>query len=303
MTRAIRPSYTPSVQELRSLVLTADLGSVSAAAEALNLTQSAVSRSINLLELRLGVRLFHRERQRMVLSDAGRAMVRDSRDILDRLDAAARMVMAFGGGNEVLRLAALPTFATTWLIPRLRDFTRLYPDISIDLGEALAPIDFEATPYDVAIQRIEMARPDTQAIPLCPERLVVVASPRLVSAVDRDPLALMRYPLIQLATRPELWSDWLDAAGVDPFLQLRGPRFGHFDMVIAAAQAGMGVALIPDIFVADALNSGALRRLCKDVRLLRSTYALIRPMSRPPRRAVDLFCAWLQTSVEPARVP
>lgn len=140
MTSGIRPAYTPSIQELRALVLAADLGSVSAAAEALSLTQSAVSRSIAVLEQRLGVRLFRRERQRLFLSDAGRAMVRDAREILDRLDAAARMVMAFGGGTEVLRIAALPTFATTWLIPRLTDFARAHPGIAIDLSQALFPL-------------------------------------------------------------------------------------------------------------------------------------------------------------------
>lgn len=152
-----RPSYTPTISELRALVRVAELGSTAAAADALSLTQSAVSRSVGALEERLAVRLFRRERQRMILSDAGRAMLRDARDILDRLDASARMIMAFGGGSEVLRLAVLPTFATAWLIPRLPAFTRLHPDVSLDLGQALLPVDFEASPFDAAIQRVEMA--------------------------------------------------------------------------------------------------------------------------------------------------
>lgn len=292
MTSGIRPAYTPSIQELRALVLAADLGSVSAAAEALSLTQSAVSRSIAVLEQRLGVRLFRRERQRLFLSDAGRAMVRDAREILDRLDAAARMVMAFGGGTEVLRIAALPTFATTWLIPRLADFARAHPGIAIDLSQALMPVDFDAAPYDAAIQRSEMARPGTQVTPLCPERLIVVAAPALVPA-DCTPERLLDYPLIQQATRPDLWSSWLNLAGADPFRQLRGPRFEHFDMVIAAAQAGLGVALLPDIFAAQALASGALRQLCPQIAVARSDYALIRPMGARAHGPVDLFCDWL----------
>ena len=103
---SVRPGYTPSIQELRALVTCGDLGSVSRAADALNLTQSAVSRSIRALEERLGVRLFHRVRKRLHLSDAGRAMVHDARDILAQLDNAARMVMAFVSGVWILSKTA-----------------------------------------------------------------------------------------------------------------------------------------------------------------------------------------------------
>ena len=103
-----RPSYTPSVQELRALVACAQTGSASRAGDHLNLTQSAVSRAIRALEDRLGVLLFRRVRQRLILSDAGRALVRDARDILDRLDNSARMVMAFGNGGDVLRHYVTP---------------------------------------------------------------------------------------------------------------------------------------------------------------------------------------------------
>jgi LysR family glycine cleavage system transcriptional activator len=298
-----RPAYTPTIQELRALVLAADSGSVSAAADALSLTQSAVSRSISALEHRLGVRLFRRERQRIVLSDAGRAMTRDARDILERIDATARMVMAFGGGSEVLRLAVLPTFATTWLIPRLAGFSQRNPQISIDISQALLPVDFASSPFDAAIQRIDMARPGTSVTPLCQERLIVVASPDLVPQSDQKPLSLLDYPLIQQATRPELWSQWLELAGLDPFQQLRGPRFEHFDMIMAAAQAGMGVALLPDIFVSQALASERLIHLFSEVVFERSQYALIRPASLEQREAVDLLSAWLIQGSDPAAFP
>lgn len=303
MSAGARPPYTPSVQELRALVLTADFGKVSEAACALNLTQSAVSRSIATLEQRLGVPLFRRVRQRMILTDAGRAMVRDSRDILERLDSAARMVMAFGGGSEVLRLAVLPTFATAWLIPRLPAFARAHPQVTIDLSEALGPVDFDNSPHDAAIQRVELARPGTHTLALCPERLIVVAAPGLIAAPAPGPAELLRFPLIQLATRPELWSAWLGAAGGDPVIPLRGPRFEHFDMVIAAAQAGLGVALLPDILAAPALASGSLEQLCADIRLELSEYVLIRPAGRPPSPSLQAFCTWIERAAPLAPAP
>lgn len=294
-----RANATPSVQELRALVSCSDHGSVSRAAETLNLTQSAVSRSIRTLEERLGVQLFHRVRKRLHLSDAGRAMVHDARDILAALDRSTKMAMAFGKGGDVLRLAALPTFAATWLIPRLPDFLGAHPEVSIDLASALHPVDFDQSPFDAAIQRANMARNDTDVAHLLDERLILVAAPHLIAAGKTLSTAdLASYPLIQLATRPELWNDWFTSANKTPLDRLQGPRVQHFDMVISAAQAGLGIAILPDIFAEQAISSGTLHRV--HPRTLNSTtsYALIRPKMRQESKAVDAFADWLKASAQ-----
>lgn len=289
-----RYQYTPSIPELRAFVLCARLGTVSRAADALNLTQSAVSRSIRGLEDRLGVALFQRIRQRMVLSDAGRAMLRDAEGILNDLDRTAQMVMAFGGNRQVLRLAVLPTFAATWLIPRLGGFAVRHPGISLDLTSALGPVDFEDSPFDAAIQRAELARPGTRAVPILPETLIVVAAPGLLVPAD-----LSGVPLIQQATRPHLWLDWMAAAGLTAEA-VRGPRFAHFEMVIAAARAGLGAALLPDIFAQPDLDRGTLAQVSPVSLVGPSPYALIHP-DRPPQGTLALFAQWLET--RPGIVP
>lgn len=283
-----RDQHTPSIPELRAFVLCARLGSASRAAAALNLTQSAVSRSIRALEDRLGVTLFQRIRQRMVLSDAGRAMLRDAEEVLDSLDRTARMVMAFGGSRQVLRLAVLPTFAATWLIPRLGDFATRHPGISLDLTSALAPVDFDDSPFDAAIQRAELARAGTEVMPILPETLIVVAAPALAVPAD-----LSGVPLIQQATRPHLWADWMEAAGLE-VEAIRGPRFEHFDMVIAAARAGLGVALLPDIFARPDLEGGTLAQVSPVALTGPSPYALIHP-GRAPEGTLGVFVEWLKS--------
>ena len=294
---AHRPTYTPSIQELRALVFCGELGSVSRAADALDLTQSAVSRSIRSLEVRLGVQLFYRVRNRLRLSDAGRAMVYEARDILAQLDRSAKMVMAFGGGGDVLRLAALPTFASTWLIPRLPAFLKTHPGVSIDLTSALHPVDFDQSPFDAAIQRAGMARKDTDVTHLVHETLIVVAAPSLIpagqilSAVD-----LAAYPLIQLATRPDLWQHWFAGADNMIFDRLQGPRVQHFDMVIAAAQAGMGIGLLPEIFAQQAIASGSLHRVQPQTLAGPTPYVLIRPTKREESTTMDAFAEWLQAT-------
>ncbi len=291
----MRSSHTPSIQELRALVACGELGSASRAAEALNLTQSAVSRAIRSLEDRLGVRLFQRVRQRLILSDAGRAMLHDATTILDSLDKSTRMVMAFGGSERVLRLAVLPTFATTWLIPRLAEFHRLEPDITFDLTSALNPIDFHDSPFDAAIQRTALARPGTAIIPLMQERLIVVGSSLLNWNVAGSPAGIAKYPLIQQATRPGLWPEWFAAAGLEPIQRLRGPRFQYFDMVIAAVRAGLGLALLPDIFVQKYIDEGSLRQIVEFEHSGPAPYALIYPAPRKMSEALQLFAIWLQT--------
>lgn len=290
---AMRASYTPSIQELRAFVACGELGSASRAAEALNLTQSAISRAVASLEDRLGVRLFHRVRQRLVLSDAGRAMLRDAATILDSIDASARMVMAFGDGAQVLRLAVLPTFATTWLIPRLAGFSHLSPETAIDLTSALEPVDFHDSPFDAAIQRAALARAGTEIVPLAEERLIVVGAPSLAEGVLAA-ADLPGFPLIQQATRPRLWGDLFAAAGLGAVERLRGPRFEHFDMVIAAARAGLGLALLPEIFVRQEITAGTLRQVIEMDLPGSSPYALIYPSDRVMSESLRRFADWLR---------
>lgn len=291
-----RSTYTPTVHELSAFVASAELGSASAAALALNLTQSAVSRSIASLEQRLGVRLFMRVRQRLVLTDAGRAMLREASQILGKLDNTARMVMAFGGSESVLRLAVLPSFANHWLIPRLTAFAQRHPQIGLDLAPALSAVDFDQTPFDAALQRRQMARPGTITLELCKERLIAVASPHLVGSGMLAPDVLVEFPLIQQSTRPQLWADWLQAAALEPFQRVRGPRFEHFDMVLAAAEAGLGVGLVPDIFAADGLARGALTMPCQIAVAGASPYALIWPPAAQDRPSLRAFVDWLKAT-------
>lgn len=255
----MRQPYLPTVAELQAFSACARLGATTRAAQELNLTQSAVSRSLNALEERLGVRLFHRVRQRLLLSDAGRALQREAERLLAEMNEAALTVMSFGGHSEVLRLAVLPTLANVWLIPRLRDFHAAAPGVTLDISARLDPVDFDSEPLDGALQRGSHCPPGAEFHALMPEQLVVVASPQLIGAAevlaDED---IARLPLLQQSTRPTLWLDWFRDAGRDPRTVLRGARFDHFDMVASAAIAGLGVALVPEILVAEELADGRL---------------------------------------------
>jgi LysR family transcriptional regulator, glycine cleavage system transcriptional activator len=295
----MRHAYTPSLPELQAFVQAARTGTATRAGAALGLTQSAISRALTSLEARLGVALFHRIRQRLVLSDAGRALLPEAERLLADLDRAALTVMSFGGHRDVLRLAAFPTFSALWLIPRLAGFARLAPEVTVDMTATLTPLDFERDPRDMAIIR---AQPPLNGAPLrgarldvlAVERLVVVAAPDLLpDAGMLEDDALAKLPLLQQATRPNLWLDWFLNAGLDPITILRGARFEQFGMVLAAARAGLGLALVPEVFAAPDIAAGGLRLASARVMTTDTPYVLTYPERSLEIAAFRRFRDWI----------
>ncbi len=293
----MRRGYMPTIAELEAFCACARGGTTIRAASTLGVTQSAVSRSIAGLESRLGVTLFARVGRRLALSDAGRAFLREAEPLLDRLNDAAVTVMAFGGQARVLRMAVLPTFGRLWLIPRLAAFQASVPGLSIDMAARLTPVDFDVDPFDVAIQRSQHRRDGAQHLHLLDEELIAVASPRLIGAGLRDE-DMLRLPLLQEAARPTLWLDWFRAAGLDPRTALRGARFDHFDMVLDAAEAGLGVALVPEILARSALGSGRLLRASHRDFATGQSYVLIFPDQSEDLPHLARFRDWIKAEIE-----
>lgn len=290
----MRHAYTPTLPELQAFVQAARTGTATRAGAALGLTQSAISRALTTLEARLGVALFHRIRQRLVLSDAGRALLPEAEQMLADLDRAALTVMSFGGHRAVLRLAVLPTYAALSLIPRLSGFAEIAPEVTFDMTATLTPLDFERDPRDVAIIRAQGPLRGAIMDVLAEERLVVVAAPAVLPKAglleDTD---LAQLPLLQQATRPNLWLDWFLNAGLDPITILRGARFEQFGMVLAAARAGLGLALVPEIFVAPDLASGALCLASARSMTSDTPYALTYPQRSLGIGAFRQFRDWI----------
>lgn len=142
--------FLPSLSLLTAFDAAARTGSITKAARELNLTQSAVSRQIKLLEQQLEVELFVRERQTIRLSLAGEVYAREIRDALHRISMASLNLRANPRGGT-LNLAILPTFGTRWLAPRLPRFLARHAGITINLVTRLSQFDFRLEPVDAAI--------------------------------------------------------------------------------------------------------------------------------------------------------
>lgn len=299
----MRRAFIPSADTLIAFECAARHLSFTRAAEELHLTQGAISKQVRHLETRLGVELFRRVRQRIVLTDAGRIYLHDIRGALEQMTSATRQVMSYAGSADVLNLAVLPTFGTRWLAPRLAEFGRKYPDAGLNLSVRLQPFDFDEEPFDGAIHHGDPVWAGAIAERLFAEEVVPVASRIFKERHDiRSPQDLARVPRLQLATRPLAWRQWFDLAGVETDTAFQGARFEQFVMISEAAIHHAGAALMPKLFIEDELASGRLVRLF-DLSLDQHTaYYFVYPEGRTMRPVVSAFRKWLTEEAETARV-
>lgn len=296
----------PSTQALACFEAAARHESYTRAAQELNLTQGAVSRQVIALEGQLGVQLFRRTRHGVALTDAGRQYARQVTRWLLALRQGTLDVMALSGAGGGISLAAVPTFATRWLLPRLPLLAREHPDITVHVDVRTRPFLFADTTYDAALLAATPAQiaqwPGVQAQWLLHEDIVPVCSPALLGRAARrgigrawqpvSPQAVAQLPLLQQSTRPQGWQEWFEAAGVQAPHALQGPRYELFSMLAAAASQGLGVALIPPLLIEEELARGALVVACaRPLRQARGYY-LVWP-DAAPHGALARFAQWL----------
>lgn len=289
-----RREFLPYTGQLMAFESAARHASVSRAAQELCLTQSAVSRLIKQLEEQVGTALFHRVRQRVVLTDAGRVYAADLRACLESLASATQRVMTLGGTGEVLNLAVLPTFGTLWLIPRMKHFAARHPGITVNFASRTEPFDFEREPFDAAIHFGKAFWPGATCHYLLGETVIPVCSPefrRQHRLRQRSDLA--QVTLLQQATRPLQWTEWFEYVKVPTTNAMRGPRFEQFSMLAQAAANGLGVALVPRFLVEEELASERLIVLFNDVLRTENAYYAVTPETRADNKLVQAFRSWL----------
>ena len=288
--------HLPSTAGLTALEALARLESVTAAAEELNLTQSAVSRQLQALEAQLGVELFVRARKRLSLTPAGQSYAQDVRKALDRLTSAALRLQTNPEGGA-LNLAILPTFGMRWLVPRLPRFARAHPDVTVNMTTRISRFDFGVEPFDAALHYGSAEWPDTASLMLEDERVLPVASPDfLVSNALTEAADLLKHPLLHIQTRPEAWKDWFVQHGVEQGV-LPGTRYDQFSTILQAARHGLGIALIPEYLAREEIADKRLEVAFGEPCPSRGAYHLIWPRERQTAPALVAFREWLTDEI------
>ncbi|WOD29685.1 LysR family transcriptional regulator [Alloalcanivorax xenomutans] len=289
----------PSTAALIGFEAAARHQSFTKAAEELALTQSAVCRQIAALEDFLGVKLFRRSRPGVRLTEAGRDYSRRVSVHLDELERDTLAVMGDHGAANTLELAVVPTFGTRWLLPRLKDFRRAHPGVTVNLTNRTKPFLFAETRFDAAIYFGDGDWPGTEATLLMHEEPMPVCSPRLIAPErELDAQTIAGLTLLQQTTRPYAWREWFDSAGLRVERDMTGPRFELFTMLAEAAMQDMGIALIPPFLIREELASGRLILPLPHSYRSSWAYHFILPEQKAENPLLLLFRDWLVAEIE-----
>jgi LysR family glycine cleavage system transcriptional activator len=292
----------PPLNALRAFEAAARHLSFTRAAAELNVTQAAISHQIKALEDHLGVPLFRRLNRALLLTDAGQMLFPAARDALDGLAAvSARLRESEAGGT--LTVSTLPSFAVTWLVPRMSHFQDRHPDIDLRISAKEHLVDFARDGIDVAIRFGRGHWPGVRADWMADEALAPVCSPTLAQRLrhpsDLRAATLLHEDMLPLDAFPT-WRTWLDAAGVRDLDPERGPRFSHTHLMLQAAINGRGVALGQVRLIGDDLASG---RLVEPFAFRLSTgfaYWVCFPPSSAERPKVSAFRKWVMEEIAAA---
>lgn len=285
----------PALPSLLALEAVDRLGTASAAAEELALTQSAVSRALQALEGQLGVPLLIREKQRLRLTPAAQDYVRQVRVHLTAIAQASLRLRANPGGGG-LSLAILPAFGVQWLAPRLADFAQRTPGVTVNLSTRLRPFDFATEAFDAAIHFGRADWPGAEHLLLLDEEVLPVCAPGLLPAPLTAAEGLLGLPLLQMESRPGAWGRYLAQQGV-PGLRPVGMLFDQFATMTQAAIHGLGVALLPMFMIEEALRDGRLVPAWPARGHGMGSYFLVWPRDVPPRAPLLAFRDWMAQQV------
>ncbi len=283
----------PSNSALMAFEASARHGSFARAADELALTEGAISRQIGRLEAFLGVTLFARVGNRVRLLPNGERYAVQVREVLDRLERDSQYLMGQPSDGASLDIAILPTFATRWLIPRLKPFQERHPHITLHLAERMEPFVLTGSGFDAAIHFEHPAWTGMRTHRLLHEVLVPVCHPALIRG--RDPaIALDALPRLHRRQNPDAWHRYAQEAGVVLTNPAIGARYDLHSMQIEAALTGLGVALVPRLYIESELAEGRLVAPWPDGESISKTFCLILP--EPIRLGdgpIQVFANWL----------
>jgi LysR family transcriptional regulator, glycine cleavage system transcriptional activator len=274
-------------------------GSFKLAAQELHKTPAAVSQQVRHLEENVGFALFVRHPRHITLTEKGRELAvsvsRALGDLRGKIGA-----LQLGEEESVLRISSTHSFAIKWLVPRMHRFTKLYPELDIRIDSNDVPVDLEAESTDVAIRYGPVRDGDPET--LFRERLVPVYSPELL-APGQEGLTLADLPQHRLLC--EISSEsWLQLLNENKALKAKydfSRGYSHWGVLVQAAVAGQGVALVPYGIACQDLATGALRQIPCRVAPFKNGYRFLVNPHKEEMTKVQRFRSWMVAEMDEMR--
>ncbi len=280
---------------LRSFEVAGRLLSFSKAAEELFVSQAAISRQIRELEQFTGYALFERHHRRVSLTENGTRLLEQlttSFDDIDRRLTELREALP----HETVAVSVEPSFAGTWLVPRLNIFSRLRPDIDVSLSVDPRLIEFRSHEAQIAIRfsATETSWPRTESTRLLDISVAPVLSPELLASGPPllTPGDLRHHSLLHDENRNG-WSRWFEEAGIHDMAPQRGPIFTDSALATQAAVLGHGIALGDIALISRDLQA---KRLVMPfpIEVPYGAYWLVAPDFKELSEAAQAFASWIQ---------
>jgi LysR family glycine cleavage system transcriptional activator len=279
------------LQALQGFVAAARLGKLSLAAEAMNLTVSALSHQVRGLEDRLQQRLFERGPRGIRLTADGQRLYDAVVEPLQSLERALRPCA--GRRDQVLTLSLLPSMASSWLVPRLPGFLAAHPQLEINLQSGIGLVDFERDrDIDAALRYGPGRWPGLEAMPLFDDWIAPLASPDLVQRLGGDaPDDLARYPLLE--DDAGRWPEWFSRFGGKRPARFVA-RFDDAETLHRAAASGLGVALGRLTLAKPLVDAGLLVLLSSQRMKANYAHYLVHPPRSADHAGFLAFRDWLR---------
>jgi DNA-binding transcriptional LysR family regulator len=287
--------------EMTVFVEVARAGNFSAAARALNLTPSAVSRLVTRLERRLGARLFNRTTRLVKLTEAGEAYLQPCVTVLDQINDAEELLAGFGTEPRgVLTVNSTADFAKYCLLPILPRFKALYPHLKFNLQVTGVMVDLVAEGVDVALRMGELKDSSLVARKLCESRRIICASPEYLAihGEPAKPRDLLEHNCLRMSSAPA-FNQWaLSTTRGRKLIDVTGDFLADkIDMLHQHALQGGGLARLAEFTVAEDIESGrlvpVLAEYNREVQLVHAVYPHRQYLPSKVRVFVDFLLACL----------
>ncbi len=251
----------PPLNALKAFEAAARNLSFTEAAAELNVTQSAISKQIQLLEEYLAASLFDRMPRNVTLSPVGEKFFAGINEAFNIIETATGLARTDADDDNTLVICAMPSLATYWLIPRIEEFNNLYPHLKIEVVSGRNPIEaLRSQDANIALTRIEGKLRGIEKQLLIKEELLLVCHPGLLN--QGTPVSkiedIHQYTLLEHTDRPVRSDTWFANAGLNNIAFANILGFEHLFMIVQAVKQKLGVTFLPRFMIENELKNGEL---------------------------------------------
>ncbi|MFH4452080.1 LysR family transcriptional regulator [Vibrio alginolyticus] len=291
----LKGSEYPSIRALRTFVAVSNYLSFSKAADALCITQSAVSKQIASLEQLVGLPLIQRRASGIELTEEGKRYLPQVTEALELIQHATANLIQSDSKQELLTVDVTPSFASLWLIPNIDDFHQQHPNIRVRVCTGDGNVKDSSNESDLHIRCLPLSTHYEYSHLLCEETLLLVGCTN--APVIESVHAVSNYPFIPQITRPQLWEQFKAVYTVESPVTYQPVGVEHFYLACEAVRMGKGLALLPDFMAQYSILRGDIQHVLNLSLQSGYGYYVMIPNYRLSAKKVAVFHEWLKSKL------